>query len=553
MQQMKGVSISQGLAVGKIVVLTSAAAPEAQAGTPEEELERFQRAQQQAVRDLGALYEKARAELGEAEAEIFSVHQLMAEDEDFADLITAAIAGGAEASEAVRQAGEQCAAMFSSMDDAYMRERAADVQDVAARIRRILRGEAETTLTGPCLIAAEELTPSQTVQFPRAFVQGFLTARGAANSHTGILARTLGVPAVSQLPVDAQLQGRTAILNGDEGMLILDPDEDQLRAAEAGIRARQAQREALQQLAKLPSVTKDGHAIRLYANLAGTDDLPLLQQSGAEGVGLLRSEFLYLGRSSYPTEDELFASYRQLVQAMDGREIIIRTLDIGADKKADYFDLPPEDNPALGLRAIRLCLTRPALLQTQLCAILRASAFGNVGVMFPMVTSVWEVREAKKYCEEVKRDLKAEGIPFAEDVQVGIMIETPAAAIMSDRLAKEVDFFSCGTNDLTQYTLACDRQNNDLGRFYDPHNPAVLRLLKMVTENAHKNGIWVGICGELGADLTLTETFLAIGVDELSVSPRAVLPLRNAVRMTDTRESAPRLLAAIDAEFPETL
>ena len=321
MQQMKGVSISQGLAVGKIVVLTSAAAPEAQAGTPEEELARFQRAQQQAVRDLGALYEKARAELGEAEAEIFSVHQLMAEDEDFADLITAAIAGGAEASQAVRQAGEQCAAMFSSMDDAYMRERAADVQDVAARIRRILRGEAETTLTGPCLIAAEELTPSQTVQFPRAFVQGFLTARGAANSHTGILARTLGVPAVSQLPVDAQLQGRTAILNGDEGTLILDPDEDQLRAAEAGIRARQAQREALQQLAKLPSVTKDGHAIRLYANLAGTDDLPLLQQSGAEGVGLLRSEFLYLGRCSYPTEDELFASYRQLVQAMDGRAV----------------------------------------------------------------------------------------------------------------------------------------------------------------------------------------------------------------------------------------
>ena len=412
MQQMKGVSISQGLAVGKIVVLTSAAAPEAQAGTSEEELARFQRAQQQAVRDLGALYEKARAELGEAEAEIFSVHQLMAEDEDFADLITAAIAGGAEASEAVRQAGEQCAAMFSSMDDAYMRERAADVQDVAARIRRILRGEAETTLTGPCLIAAEELTPSQTVQFPRAFVQGFLTARGAANSHTGILARTLGVPAVSQLPVDAQLQGRTAILNGDEGTLILDPDEDQLRAAEAGIRARQAQREALQQLAKLPSVTKDGHAIRLYANLAGTDDLPLLQQSGAEGVGLLRSEFLYLGRSSYPTEDELFASYKQLVQAMDGREIIIRTLDIGADKKADYFDLPPEDNPALGLRAIRLCLTRPALLQTQLCAILRASAFGNVGVMFPMVTGPAELAQLKAALRDAEDTLCARGGRF---------------------------------------------------------------------------------------------------------------------------------------------
>ena len=529
MQQMKGVSISQGLAVGKIVVLTSAAAPEAQAGTPEEELARFQRAQQQAVRDLGTLYEKARAELGEAEAEIFSVHQLMAEDEDFTDLITAAIAGGAEASEAVRQAGEQCAAMFSSMDDAYMRERAADVQDVAARIRRILRGEAETTLTGPCLIAAEELTPSQTVQFPRAFVQGFLTARGAANSHTGILARTLGVPAVSQLPVDAQLQGRTAILNGDEGTLILDPDEDQLRAAEAGIRARQAQREALQQLAKLPSVTKDGHAIRLYANLAGTDDLPLLQQSGAEGVGLLRSEFLYLGRSSYPTEDELFASYKQLVQAMDGREIIIRTLDIGADKKADYFDLPPEDNPALGLRAIRLCLTRPALLQTQLCAILRASAFGNVGVMFPMVTGPAELAQLKAALRDAEDTLCARGERFGR-YQTGVMIETPAAVFMSRELAREVDFFSIGTNDLTQYLLAMDRQNPALAPFCDPHHPAVLRAIEETVRNAHLEGCRVGICGELAADESLTQTFLRLGVDELSVSPPRILPLRRAIR-----------------------
>ena len=517
MQQMKGVSISQGLAVGKIVVLTSAAAPEAQAGTPEEELARFQRAQQQAVRDLGALYEKARAELGEAEAEIFSVHQLMAEDEDFTDLITAAIAGGAEASEAVRQAGEQCAAMFSSMDDAYMRERAADVQDVAARIRRILRGEAETTLAG------------QTVQFPRAFVQGFLTARGAANSHTGILARTLGVPAVSQLPVDAQLQGRTAILNGDEGMLILDPDEDQLRAAEAGIRARQAQREVLQQLAKLPSVTKDGHAIRLYANLAGTDDLPLLQQSGAEGVGLLRSEFLYLGRSSYPTEDELFASYKQLVQAMDGREIIIRTLDIGADKKADYFDLPPEDNPALGLRAIRLCLTRPALLQTQLCAILRASAFGNVGVMFPMVTGPAELAQLKAALRDAEDTLCARGERFGR-YQTGVMIETPAAVFMSRELAREVDFFSIGTNDLTQYLLAMDRQNPALAPFCDPHHPAVLRAIEETVRNAHLEGCRVGICGELAADESLTQTFLRLGVDELSVSPPRILPLRRAIR-----------------------
>lgn len=438
MQQMKGVSISQGLAVGKIVVLTSAAAPEAQAGTPEEELARFQRAQRQAVRDLGALYEKARAELGEAEAEIFSVHQLMAEDEDFADLIAAAIADGAEASEAVRQAGEQCAAMFSSMDDAYMRERAAYVQDVAARIRRILRGEAETTLAGPCLIAAEELTPSQTVQFPRAFVQGFLTARGAANSHTGILARTLGVPAVSQLPVDAQLQGRTAILNGDEGTLILDPDEDQLRAAEAGIRARQAQREALQQLAKLPSVTKDGHAIRL-------------------------------------------------------------------------------------------CLTRPVLLQTQLCAILRASAFGNVGVMFPMVTGPAELAQLKAALRDAEDTLCARGERFGR-YQTGVMIETPAAVFMSRELAREVDFFSIGTNDLTQYLLAMDRQNPVLAPFCDPHHPAVLRAIEETVRNAHLEGCRVGICGELAADESLTQTFLRLGVDELSVSPPRILPLRRAIR-----------------------
>ena len=553
MQVFSGLPISQGLAAGKIVFLGAQKAAVRQAVSPQEEQLRFESAQRQAVDALGALYEKARAELGEKDAEIFSVHQLMAEDEDFTDLVSEAIADGAEAAEAVRQAGEQCAAIFSAMDDDYMRERAADVRDVAARICRILNGEAEHTIAEPCLIAAEELTPSQTVQFPREFVRGMLTARGGANSHTGILARTLGVPAVSQLPVSAELHGRTAVLDGFSGTLTLDPDEQTLAEANAKIAAQQEQREALRQLISAPSVTRDGHSVRLYANIAGTDDLPLLRESGAEGVGLLRSEFLYLGRSTYPTEDELFESYKTIVQAMDGREVIIRTLDIGADKQIGYFNLPKEDNPAMGMRALRICLNRPEIFKTQLRALYRASAFGKLGIMFPMVTSVWEVREAKKYCEEVKRDLKAEGIPFAEDVQVGIMIETPAAAIMSDRLAKEVDFFSCGTNDLTQYTLACDRQNNDLGRFYDPHNPAVLRLLKMVTENAHKNGIWVGICGELGADLTLTETFLAIGVDELSVSPRAVLPLRNAVRMTDTRESAPRLLAAIDAEYPETL
>ena len=549
MQVFTGLPISQGLAAGKIIFLGTQETVVRQAGSPQEEQARFAAAQQQAIDALGALYEKAKAELGEKDAEIFSVHQLMAEDEDFTDLVSEAIADGAEASEAVRQAGEQCAAMFSGMDDDYMRERAADVRDVAARICRMLNGEAEHSIPEPCLIAAEELTPSQTVQFPRGFVRGMLTARGAANSHTGILARTLGVPAVSQLPVSAELHGHTAILDGFAGTLTLDPNEQMLAEATAKIAAQQAQREALRQLVSAPTVTQDGHSIRLYANIAGTDDLPLLQESGAEGVGLLRSEFLYLGRSTYPTEDELFESYKTIVQAMDGREIIIRTLDIGADKQIGYFDLPKEDNPAMGMRALRICLTRPEIFKTQLRALFRASAFGKLGIMFPMVTSVWEVREAKRMCEEVRRELKNEGIPYSEDVQIGIMIETPAAAINSDRLAKEVDFFSIGTNDLTQYTLACDRQNNDLGRFYDPHHPAVLRLIRLVTENAHKNGIWVGICGELGADLTLTETFLAFGVDELSVTPRSVLPLRNAVRMTDTRESSERILSDLDSDY----
>ena len=359
MQVFSGFPISQGLAAGKIVFLGAQKAAVRQAVSPQEEQLRFESAQRQAVDALGALYEKARAELGEKDAEIFSVHQLMAADEDFTDLVSEAIADGAEASEAVRQAGEQCAAMFSAMDDDYMRERAADVRDVAARICRILNGEAEQTITEPCLIAAEELTPSQTVQFPREFVRGMLTARGAANSHMGILARTLGVPAVSQLPVSAELHGRTAVLDGFAGTLPLDPDEQTLAEAAAKIAAQQAQREALRQLISAPSVTRDGHSVRLYANIAGTDDLPLLRESGAEGVGLLRSEFLYLGRSTYPTEDELFESYKTVVQAMDGREVIIRTLDIGADKQVGYFDMPPEDNPALGLRAIRLCLTRP--------------------------------------------------------------------------------------------------------------------------------------------------------------------------------------------------
>ena len=522
MQVYSGLPISQGLAAGKIVFLGAQKAAARQAGSPQEEQARFESAQRQAVDALGALYEKARAELGEKDAEIFSVHQLMAEDEDFTDLVSEAIADGAEAAEAVRQAGEQCAAMFSAMDDDYMRER-------AAGICRMLNGEAEQTITEPCLIAAEELTPSQTVQFPREFVRGMLTARGAANSHTGILARTLGVPAVSQLPVSQALHGHTAILDGFSGTLTLDPDEQTLAEAAAKIAAQQAQREALRQLISAPSVTRDGHSVRLYANIAGTDDLPLLRESGAEGVGLLRSEFLYLGRSTYPTEDELFESYKTVVQAMDGREVIIRTLDIGADKQVGYFDMPPEDNPALGLRAIRLCLTRPILFQTQLCAILRASRYGNVGIMFPMVTGPDELHRLKQALADAEDVLIARGERFGP-YRVGVMIETPAAVFMSGELAGEVDFFSIGTNDLTQYLLAMDRQNPNLAPFCDPHHPAVLRAIRQTVESAHQAGCTVGICGELAADEALTEAFLRLGVDELSVAPSRILPLREKIR-----------------------
>ena len=362
----------------------------------------------------------------------------------------------------------------------------------------------------------------------------------------------MGIPAIVGVgeALRPEYAGRPCMIDGSTGNVVIDPDDmtrDRLlKKREEQLRLQRL----LETLKGQANVTRDGKTVRIYCNIGSPDDVHAVQVNDGGGIGLFRSEFLYLNSPDFPTEDEQFEAYKKVLSDMDGKEVIIRTLDIGADKQIGYFNLPKEENPAMGMRALRICLTRPEIFKTQLRALYRASAYGKLGIMFPMVTSVWEVREAKRLCEEVKRELKEKGIPYAEDVQIGIMIETPAAAILSDRLAKEVDFFSCGTNDLTQYTLACDRQNNDLGRFYDPHHPAVLRLLKMVTENAHKNGIWVGICGELGADLTLTETFLAIGVDELSVSPRAVLPLRNAVRMTDTRESAPRLLAAIDDEYP---
>ena len=521
------------------------------------EWQRFKDAQTTAIEQLGELAEKARAEAGDEAAMLFETHQMMAEDLDYEEAIEALVKeqkSNAEA--AVTDVAVQFAQMFESMDDSYMQARAADVKDVSRRILSILNGTVEGGIASevPVLLAADDLAPSETVQLDKTKILGFITAGGSGSSHTAILARTMGIPAIVGVgdALKPEYEGRQVIIDGATGNVVIDPDDmtrDRLlKKREEQLRLQRL----LESLKGQPNITKDGKSIRIYCNIGSPEDVHAVQVNDGGGIGLFRSEFLYLNCDDYPTEDQQFEAYKQVLSDMENKEVIIRTCDIGADKQIGYFNLPKEDNPAMGMRALRISLTRPDFFRTQLRALYRASAYGKLGIMFPMVTSVWEVREAKKLCEEVKRDLKAEGIPYSEDVQIGIMIETPAAAIMSDRLAKEVDFFSCGTNDLTQYTLACDRQNNDLGRFYDPHHPAVLRLLKMVAENAHKNGIWVGICGELGADLTLTETFLAIGIDELSVSPRAVLPLRNAVRMTDTRESSPRILEALNNEYQAT-
>ena len=558
----QGKGVSEGLAMAQIHLFTPKL-PEISrqpAADAEAEVAKLEKTLAAAEEELRGLYETAKEKMGEQEAEIFDAHLTILGDEYSVrePIIQRIREQKQNAAAAITDQFDELAQMFRSLGDELMAERAADAEDLKQQLLRICLGcgrQDLSVLPGDVIVLAEELTPSDTVRMDTAHVKGIATRLGGATAHSAIIARTLGIPAAAGIDgwQTEALNGHMAILDGADGTLTVDPTDEETACYQSRKAQADCEAQALEAFRTCPSQTKDGAALEICANIGTPQEAQQAMKYGADGVGLFRSEFLYLNSPDYPTEDQQFEAYKKVLADMDGKEVIIRTLDIGADKQIGYFNLPKEDNPAMGMRALRICLTRPEIFKTQLRALYRASAFGKLGIMFPMVTSVWEVREAKKYCEEVKRDLKAEGIPFAEDVQVGIMIETPAAAIMSDRLAKEVDFFSCGTNDLTQYTLACDRQNNDLGRFYDPHNPAVLRLLKMVTENAHKNGIWVGICGELGADLTLTETFLAIGVDELSVSPRAVLPLRNAVRMTDTRESAPRLLAAIDAEYPETL
>ena len=535
----QGKGVSTGVAIGPLYFYQRAKATidRYEVADVDAEWQRFKDAQQKAIDQLGELAEKARAEAGDEAALLFETHQMMAEDLDFEETIQSAITESKlNAEAAVTDTASQFAEMFAAMDDSYMQARAADVKDVAGRILSILTGAVQGGIDSPVpvILAADDLAPSETVQLDKSKILGFVTEGGSGSSHTAILARTMGIPAIIGVgdQLKAEYAGREVIVDGATGAVTVDADADtkaRMLKKQEEIKKRQ---ELLNQLKGKENVTKDGQRVRVFCNIGNPEDVHTVLENDGGGIGLFRSEFLYLGCDDYPTEDYQFEAYKKVLSDMGGREVVIRTLDIGADKQIEYFHLPKEENPALGNRALRICLNRPEIFKTQLRALYRASAYGKLCIMFPMVTSVWEVREAKKVCEQVKKELDAEGIPYADDVQVGIMIETPAAAVISDRLAKEVDFFSCGTNDLTQYTLACDRQNNDLGRFFDPHHPAVLRLLKMVADNAHKNGIWVGICGELGADLALTETFLSIGIDELSVSPRSVLPLRQKVRDT---------------------
>ncbi|MCC8075654.1 MAG: phosphoenolpyruvate--protein phosphotransferase [Clostridiales bacterium] len=501
----------------------------------EAEKARLAAAQAASMEQLEVLAEKCREEAGDEAAVLFETHAMFVEDEDFVECMTSVMEEeSCNAEYAVEQAGEQFAAMFAAMDDAYMQARAADIKDVARRILDNLMGVVAGGIDSdvPVILAADDLTPSETLQLDKSKILAFVTQGGSGNSHTAILARTMGIPAVCGAgdALKQDYNGRTAYIDGETGELFLDPDEITLTGLKEKREKQIEMKKLLETMKGKEDVTLDGKKMMLYCNIGSPEDVAAVQNNDGQGIGLFRSEFLYLAASDYPTEDEQFEAYKQVAAAMNGKRVVIRTLDIGADKQVDYFDMKKEENPAMGVRAIRICLNRPEVFRTQLRALYRASAYGKVAIMFPMITSVWEVKECKRACAKVMAELDDEGIPYNKDTELGIMIETPASVFVADALAKEVDFFSVGTNDLTQYTLACDRQANDLGKFFDPHHPAVLRALKMATDAAHKAGIWIGICGELGADISLLPTFLAIGIDELSVSPTSVLPLRAEIR-----------------------
>ena len=501
----------------------------------EAEKQRLEEAKKKSIEQLAVLAEKAREEAGDESAILFETHAMFVEDDDFVECINDCLEGeNCNAEYAIKEAGEQFAAMFAAMDDAYMQARAADIRDVSQRILNNLMGVVDGGIDSdvPVVLAADDLAPSETLQLDKSKISGFVLREGSSNGHTAILARTMGIPAICGAGADLveAYQGRECYVDGETGQVILDPDELTQQALRDKYEKQQEMKKLMETMRGQEDVTLDGRKIKLYCNIGSPDDVAAVKSNDGQGIGLFRSEFLYLKSDDYPTEEEQFEAYKAVAAAMEGKRVIIRTLDIGADKQVPYFNLQKEENPALGVRAIRICLNRPEVFRTQLRALYRASAYGKVAIMFPMITSVWEVRECKRACAAVMKELKEEGIPFDPETEIGIMIETPASVFMASNLAKEVDFFSVGTNDLTQYTLACDRQANDLGKFFDPHHPAVLRALKMAADAAHENGIWIGICGELGADVSLLPTFLAIGIDELSVSPSSVLPLRAEIR-----------------------
>ena len=542
MYELIGKSVFGGIAIGKIKVLSQnkTMVKRTHVDDVQAECARYQAAKEQAKQELQGLYDKALKEVGETNAAIFEIHQMMLEDDDFNDSIESIIsAQGVNAEYAVATTGENFSQMFLDMDDDYMRGRAADVKDISERLVRIMTGHSGGNETGddPSIIAAADLAPSETVQLDKDKVLSFVTLQGSTNSHTAILARTMGIPALVGTDIGGltleELDQKTAIVDGTAGKLYVEPDEDTLKEFEARQQQEQETKKLYEALKGKENITLDGRKIMVYANIGNIKDLALVMKNDAGGIGLFRSEFIFLERSDFPTEEEQFQIYKTVAETMAGKRVIIRTLDIGADKRCDYFGMEHEENPAMGVRAIRICLTRPEIFKTQLRALFRASFFGKISIMYPMITSLFEIHRIKELVEEVKKELQEEGISYGA-VEQGIMIETPAAVMISDLLAKEVDFFSIGTNDLTQYTLAIDRQNEKLDEFYDAHHPAVLRMIQMVIDNAHRAGIWAGICGELGADLSLTKTFLAMGVDELSVSPASILPIRKIILETDT-------------------
>lgn len=544
MKKYSGKGVYGAIAIGKISVLkkNDAAVTRVHVEDAAAEKARVKKAKQAAAEQLQAIHDKALKEVGEANAQIFEIHIMMLEDEDYNESIANIIdTQQVNAEYAVAVTSDNFAEMFAAMDDAYMQARSADVRDISNRIIANLTGTADSSAEScdSMIVCADDLAPSETVALDKDKVLAFVTAHGSSNSHTAILARNMNIPAVIGMGDEFLTEissGTPAIVDGYTGTVIVDPDEATVAEYTAKRTSDEEKKRLLQELKGKENVTVDGRKINIYANISGIDNIGAVLLNDAGGIGLFRSEFLYLENSDFPTEEQQFHAYKRVLESMAGKKVIIRTLDIGADKQVGYFGLKKEENPALGYRAIRICLTRPEIFKTQLRALYRASVYGNLGIMFPMITSVKEVERIKEICEEVKAELRSDGIEYSDKIELGIMIETPAAALISDRLAPMVDFFSVGTNDLTQYTLACDRQNPDIEEFIDTHHEAILRLIEMSAENAHKNGAWIGICGELAADTTLTERFLRMGIDELSVSPSFVLKVRDAVRRTDLSE-----------------